>query len=161
MKSSQAVRTQARRPRFLSHTTKPGKRFLVICIGGKSCRPPSGPSLHTYRCTQAVQTQARDLHFSHTRQSQAGDSWSFALEESRVGPSGAIPACFSFYVRRSGPTYFVDGSTQTVQSCRLSFGKPSLDVYHCAQALRTRASGRRNRLHERSLPCCSRGCPGK
>ena len=97
------------------------------------------------KSSQAVQTQARDLHFSHTRQSQAGDSWSFALEESRVGPSGAIPACFSFYVRRSRPTYFVDGSTQTVQSCRLSFRKPSLDVYHCVQA--ARASGRRNRLH--------------
>ena len=80
--------------------------------------------------SHTVRAQARELRFSHTRRSQTGEMGICSFEESRVGPFGAIPACFSFYVRRSGPTYFVNDSTQTVRSCRLPFGKPSVDAYH-------------------------------
>ena len=89
--------------------------------------------------TQAVRTQARELRFSHIRRSQTEEKGIRAFEESRVGLFEAIPACFSFSVRRSGPTYFVDDSTQTVRTCRLPFGKPSLDAYRCAQAVRVQA----------------------
>ena len=74
-----------------------------------------------------MRSQARKLNFSHTRRSQTGEIGICAFEENRVGPFGAIPACFPFYGRRSGLTDFVDGTTQTVRSCRLPFGKPSLD----------------------------------
>ena len=70
--------------------------------------------------------QAGDLRLSHARRSQTGEIGSFAFEKSCVGPFGTILACLSFYVRRSRPTYFVDGSTQTVWPCRHPFGKPSL-----------------------------------
>ena len=67
--------------------------------------------------------------FSLTHGEARREKWVYVhLRKVVSAPSGpSLHVFLSIYVRRSRSTYFVGGSTQTVQPCRLPFGKPSLD----------------------------------